>query len=64
MQIQQAMAGLDLSFALDDIIVMAPESEKFKEFRRTLEGVAGLPLLDLKGLKQNTAFDDAYIYRW
>lgn len=64
MQIQAAMSRSKLSFALDDVVVMSPESAKFEEFRRTLEGVARIPLLDPKGSQQNTAFDDAYIYRW
>ncbi len=40
LQIQQAMAGLNLGILLDDIIVMSPSSQKFRDFKRTIEGVA------------------------
>ena len=64
MQIQAAMTGLDLSFALSDISVMSPQSRKFEEFKRTIEGAAGGARIKPKDPSQGTAFDDAYIYRW
>ena len=64
MQIQRAMNGLRLNIALDDIVVMGPNSRKFEDFRRTLEGVAKGAFLDPKGSSEGVAFDDAYIYRW
>jgi|SRR6185312_4895170 len=64
MQIQSAMSGLDLSFSLDDIIVMSPQSRKFEEFKRAIEGAAGGARIKPKDPSQGTAFDDAYIYRW
>ena len=64
MQIQQAMSGLDLNIALDDIVVMSPNSRKFEDFKRTMEGVAKGALLHPKGSSEGVAFDDAYLYRW
>jgi hypothetical protein len=64
MQIQRAMNGLGVNIALDDIVVMGPNSRKFEDFRRTLEGVAKGAFLDPKGSSEGVAFDDAYIYRW
>ena len=64
MQIQAAMTGLDLSFALSDISVMSPRSGKFEEFKRTIEGAAGSARIKPKSPSEGTAFDDAYIYRW
>jgi hypothetical protein len=64
MQIQRAMDGLGLNVALDDIVVMSPNSRKFEDFRRTLEGVAKGAFLDPKGSSGGVAFDDAYVYRW
>jgi len=64
MQIQAAMTGLDLSFALSDISVMSPQSRKFEEFKRTIEGAAGGARIKPKSPSEGTAFDDAYIYRW
>jgi len=64
MQIQSAMTGVDLSFSLSDIIPMNPQSRKFKEFKRALEGVAPGALLKPKDSPGAVAFDDAYIYRW
>lgn len=63
-QIQSCLSGTDLIVAVDDIIVMSPESTSFKRFQRQIEGASGLSLLDPKGAKRNIAFDDAYIYRW
>jgi hypothetical protein len=64
MKIQQAMVGLDLNIALDDIVVMSPNSRKFEDFKRTMEGVAKGTFLRPKGSSEGVAFDDAYIYRW
>jgi len=64
MEIQQAMSGLDLNIALDDIVVMSPNSRKFEDFKRTMEGVAKGALLHPKGSSEGVAFDDAYLYRW
>jgi hypothetical protein len=64
MQIQRAMNGLGLNIALDDIVVMSPNSRKFEDFRRTLEGVAKGAFLDPKGSSEGVAFDDAFVYRW
>jgi len=64
LQIQFAMTGLDLSFSLDDIIVMSPQSRKFEEFKRTIEGAAGGAQIKPKAASAGIAFDDAYIYRW
>jgi hypothetical protein len=64
MQIQFVMTGLNLSFSLDDIIVMSPQSRKFEEFKRTMEGAAGGARIKPKNPSEGTAFDDAYIYRW
>lgn len=63
MRIQQAMSGLDLNIALDDIVVMSPNSRKFEDFKRTMEGVAKGALLHPKGSSGGVAFDDAYLYR-
>ncbi len=64
MQIQHAMNGLNLNIALDDIVVMSPNSRKFEDFKRTMEGVAKGESLHPKGSSEGVAFDDAYIYRW
>jgi hypothetical protein len=64
MQIQASMTGLDLSFALSDISVMSPQSRKFEEFKRTIEGAAGGARIKPKSPSEGIAFDDAYIYRW
>ena len=64
MKIQQAMTGLDLNIALDDIVVMSPASRKFEDFKRKMEGVAKGESLHPRRLSEGTAFDDAYIYRW
>ena len=64
MRIQHAMMGLDLTIALDDIVVMSPSSLKFEDFRRTMEGAAKGALLHPKGSSEGVAFDDAYVYRW
>jgi hypothetical protein len=64
MQIQAAMKGLDLSFELSDISVMDPQSRKFAEFKRTIEGAVGGARIKPKSPAEGTAFDDAYIYRW
>ncbi len=64
MQIQFAMSGLQLSFALDDIVVMSPSSRKFEEFRRMMEGAARGESLHPKAPASGVAFDDAYVYRW
>jgi hypothetical protein len=64
LQIQIAMNGLDLSFSLDDIVVMSPSSQNFERFRRIMEGVTQGALLHPKGSAEGVAFDDAYIYRW
>jgi hypothetical protein len=64
MQIQFAMSGLTLSFALDDIVVMSPVSRKFEEFRRTMEGAARGEFLHPKPPSLGVSFDDAYVYRW
>jgi hypothetical protein len=64
LQIQQAMNGLALNIALDDIVVMSPNSRKFEDFKRTMEGVAKGALLHPKGSSEGVAFDDAYVYRW
>jgi hypothetical protein len=64
MQIQHAMSGLDLSILLDDIVVMAPNSRKFEQFKRTMEGVAKGAALRPGGSSEGVAFDDAYVYRW
>jgi hypothetical protein len=64
MRLQGAMAGLSLHFSLDDIIVMSPNSRKFEDFRRTIEGVTKGALLRAKASSEGVAFDDAYIYRW
>jgi len=63
LQIQQAMSGLGLKIALDDITVMSPSSRKFEEFKRTIEGVAKEALLRPKQPSESVVFDDAYIYR-
>lgn len=64
LQIQFAMGGLSLSFALDDVIVMSPSSQKFEEFRRMMEGAARGEALHPKVPSLGIAFDDAYVYRW
>jgi len=64
MQIQYAMSGLALSFALDDIMVMSPSSRRFEEFRRMMEGGARGEFLHPKTPSVGVAFDDAYVYRW
>jgi len=64
MQIQHAMGGLPLSFALDDITVMSPSSRKFEEFRRMMEVAARGESLRPKAPSVGVAFDDAYVYRW
>jgi len=64
LQIQQAMSGLDLKIALDDITVMSPTSRKFEEFKRTMEGVTKGALLHPKRPSEGVVFDDAYVYRW
>jgi hypothetical protein len=64
MQIQFAMNGEGLSLSLDDIVVMNPNSRKFEEFKRTMEGVARGALLNLKGSPEGIVFDDAHVYRW
>lgn len=64
MQIQQAMNGLDLNIALEDIVVMSPNSRKFEDFKRTMEGVSKGVLLHSRSSSEGVAFDDAYVYRW
>jgi hypothetical protein len=64
MRIQQAMNGLNFNIALDDIVVMSPNSRKFENFKRMMEGVAKGELLHPKGSSEGVAFDDAYVYRW
>jgi hypothetical protein len=64
MQIQHAMSGLELSFALDDIVVMSPSSGRFEEFRRMMEVAARGEFLHPKSPSSGVAFDDAYVYRW
>jgi hypothetical protein len=64
MQIQHAMNGLNLNIALDDIVVMSPNSRKFEDFKRSMEGVAKGALLHPKDSSEGVAFDDAYVYRW
>lgn len=64
MQIQSSMSGIDFSFSLDDITVMSPQSRKFEEFKRAIEGAAGGARIKPKDPSQGTVFDDAYIYRW
>jgi hypothetical protein len=64
MQIQSAMVGLNLDLALDDITVMSPTSKNFPNFRRTIEGVAKVALLNRKPYSEGVSFEDAYIYRW
>jgi hypothetical protein len=63
-QIQKAMVGLNLDLALDDIMVMSPTSKNFPNFRRTIEGVAKVALLNRKPYSEGVAFEDAYVYRW
>jgi hypothetical protein len=63
-QIQSAMAGLDLSFSLNDILVISPQSREFERLKRNLEGVVGSAGIRPKDPSKGTAFDDAYIYRW
>jgi len=62
--IASAMEGLDLSFSLNDIRLMNPQSREFTEFRRYMEGVVGSAGIRPKDPSKGTAFDDAYIYRW
>src|SRR5438034_1015674 len=57
LQIQLAMTDLDLSFSLDDIIVMSPQSRKFDEFKRTIEGAARGAQLRPKNLSEGVVFD-------
>ena len=64
LQIQRAMAGLNLELALDDITVMSPASHNFAEFRRRMEGVAHLALARGGSSAKGVSFDDAYFYRW
>jgi len=64
MQIQQAMAGSKLHISLDDIAVMSPTSQKYQQFKRTMEGVARGAILHPKDPSDGVAFDDAYVYRW
>jgi hypothetical protein len=64
MQIQHAMNGLESNISLDDIVVMSPNSQKFRDFKRTLEGVAKGALLHPKPPSEGVKFDDAYVYRW
>ena len=64
MQIQPVWSKFALSFGLDDIVVMGPDSTRFKQFQRQIEGASRVSLLDPRGAKRNIAFDDAYIYRW
>jgi hypothetical protein len=63
-RIQTAMTGLDLDLALDDILVMSPDSHSFAEFRRAMEGVARLALARGGSSAKGLSFDDAYFYRW
>jgi hypothetical protein len=62
-QLQTAMNGLNLSILLDDIIVMSPNSRKFEDLRRTMEGATKGAFLHPKDPSQGAAFD-AYVYRW
>lgn len=64
LQIQQAMSGLSLGILLDDVVVMSPNSRKFQDFKRTMEGVGQGALLHPKDNSEGVAFDDAYVYRW
>lgn len=64
LQIQRALSGLQIGVSLDDIIVMSPGSQKFRDFKRTMEGVAQGALLHPKDTSKGVAFDDAYVYRW
>ena len=64
MQIQKAMMGLNLELALDDIMVMSPTSKNFQDFRRRIEGVAKIALLNRKPHSEGVPFEDAYVYRW
>jgi len=64
LQIQFAMNGLPLSFALDDVTVMSPTSRKFEEFRRIMEGATGGQFLQPQSPSSGVALYDAYVYRW
>lgn len=64
LRIQQAMAGLDLDLALDDIMIMSPQSKTFKDLRRRIEGVANVASLIRKTFPKGISFGDAHVYRW
>lgn len=64
LQVQTAMNGLDLGIALDDIIVISPNSRRFEDLQKTMEGVTKGAFLHPKDPSRGAAFDDAYVYRW
>jgi len=65
MRIQQAMTALKgLSFALDDILVMRPDSRDFLDLRRTIEGVTRMAATRQRPTLEGVDFEDAHIYRW
>ena len=65
LQIQEAMAGLDLDLALDDVMVMSPQSRPFEDLRRRIEGVAkNMASLIKRQFPKGLSFGDAYVYRW
>jgi len=65
LQIQEAMAGLALGFALDDIMVMSPTSRPFEDLRRRIEGVVkNMASLISTRFPKGLSFGDAYVYRW
>jgi hypothetical protein len=65
LRVQQAIRGVrGLTFALDDILVMGPQTRKFQDLRRTIEGVSQMAAPEHRGELEGALFEDAYIYRW
>jgi len=62
--IASAMDGLDLSFSLNDVRLLNPQSRQFADFKHYMEGVVGSAGIKPKDPAQGTDLADAYIYRW
>lgn len=52
------------SIALDDVLVMSPQSRQFQDLRRTIEGAAHVSVSGRALTPQGVLFEDAYVYRW
>jgi hypothetical protein len=50
--------------ALDDILVMSPQSREFQDLRRRIEGVMQTVPPAQRVSLEGASFEDAYIYRW